>query len=497
MLRPAGLIAASLLLALTTCKRREPAAIEPAARSSVVVRLADGILAMPYTGRVYVQIAPLTEHAPEPRLAERWMRPPMILARDVESWNGGPLPLHERALAFPGPIDDLEPGGYHAQAFIRLNPLSPEPGRGDGDAISPPLAFERGVEGGIQLELMIDRTVKVENPQDSERTRWIEIRSELLSDFHGFDHPLQAGVRLPADWDPARSQRHPVLVYVGGFDEDHIHTMRSFEASDGLFDSVVVITPNARNRRGHSVFVDSDSIGPWGTALMTELLPDIEGRFQLAGSEKRYLAGLSSGGWAGLWLQIRWPDSFQHVWSFAPDPVDFTDFQGIDLYRDGENFFIRRDGSRRPVARLGEQRIWYEDFVRHEEVLGPGMQIHSFEATFAPRGPNGGPLSLFDRESGEIDPRVAEAFRRFDIQAQLRQHWAELAPKLSGKITVRAGGNDSFYLEGAVRNLRRTMIELGADADIEVVEGLGHSIHPPTWMEMVERLREAADAGPR
>ncbi|BCX47186.1 hypothetical protein HAHE_10940 [Haloferula helveola] len=502
-MRPPSLpIVFAMLLALPACKRSEtPTAQQPGDAAApapenltIEVRVADGILAEPYTGRVYVQITPATdEQPPEPRLANRWVHPPMILAEDVEDWTGSTLDFHDAELSFPGPASELEPGEYRAQAFIRLNRFSADPGWGDGDAVSPPVTFscEEGQEFGF--DLVIDREVSVPPPEETERIKWFEQRSELLSDFHGFDYPMQAGIKLPADWDPDRSGDYPVLVFIGGFSDDHIGSIRQLEKFGELLDKVVVISPNGRNFRGHSVFADSDSIGPWGTALMTELLPAIDRRFGLAGDSKRFVTGISSGGWASIWLQIQWPDSFQHAWSYVPDPVDFTDFQQIDLYREGDNFFTQRDGSRRPVGRFGEQRLWYDDFVHHEDVLGPGMQIHSFEATFSPRGDDGKPMPLFDRESGEIDMAVADAFKRFDVSLYLKQHWTELAPKLEGKLTVKAGGQDNFYLEGAVGRLRETMAELGSDADIEVVEGLPHTFHPPTVMEMVKTLNETRE----
>ena len=44
-----------------------------------------------------------------------------------------------------------------------------------------------------------------------------------------------------------------------------------------------------------------------------------------------------------------------------PDPVDFRDFQRINLYAAGENMFHDRAGKRRPIARMGVIPVLYYD----------------------------------------------------------------------------------------------------------------------------------------
>ena len=318
------------------------------------LRVADGLLDEPYTGRVYVQVMPASGAGPrEPRLADRWVDPPWLFTRDVEDWAGGPLVLADLPAeqCFPDVPGAMPDGAYRAQAFLRLDRFSPDPGRGAADLVSGVTGFDHEGRSDRVLELNLDHRPTVEAPEETERVKWVEQRSEALSAFHGFDYPMQAGVVLPVRWDPARAADYPVLVYIGGFTDDHLSGVGHMTRHWRMFHDAVVVVPNARNYRGHSVFVDSDSIGPWGTALMTELLPAIDRRFGLAGAARRYVTGISSGGWSSLWLQLRWPEEFQHAWAFVPDPVDFRDFQGIDLYREGDNFFVTRDGEPRPLAR--------------------------------------------------------------------------------------------------------------------------------------------------
>ena len=68
----------------------------------------------------------------------------------------------------------------------------------------------------------------------------------------------------------------------------------------------------------------------------------------LADPRARLLNGHSSGGWSSLWLQVTYPEFFGGTWSTSPDPVDFRDFQRINVYSPGENMF--RDAEGKPRA---------------------------------------------------------------------------------------------------------------------------------------------------
>ena len=95
----------------------------------------------------------------------------------------------------------------------------------------------------------------------------------------------------------------------------------------------IVLDPE--DRLGHHGFVDSDNFGPRSTALVEEFIPWLERRFRLVSSPKaRFLTGHSSGGWSSLWLQLNHPEFFGGCFSSAPDPVDVTAFETVDLTSD-------------------------------------------------------------------------------------------------------------------------------------------------------------------
>jgi pimeloyl-ACP methyl ester carboxylesterase len=196
----------------------------------------------------------------------------------------------------------------------------------------------------------------------------------------------------------------------------------------------------------------------------------------VADPRARLLTGHSSGGWSSLWLQVTYPDVFGGTWSTSPDPVDFRDFQRIDLYAAGENMFRDRKGERRPIARMGKiPALWYDDFTRMDDVIGWGGQLGSFEAVFSPLDPDGRPRKLWDRSTGAVDPAVARAWEAYDIRLVLERNWPTLGPKLKGKLRVITGDVDTFYLEGAVKLLKESLDRLGSDAKVEIIPNRDHS----------------------
>ena len=74
---------------------------------------------------------------------------------------------------------------------------------------------------------------------------------------------------------------------------------------------------------------------------------------------------------------------------------------------------------------------------------------------------------MFDRVSGEIDPEVAQAWKKYDISLILLERWKELAPSLAGKIHVYMGNDDTFYLDKAALLMKTRCQE--NDIDVEVV----------------------------
>lgn len=248
--------------------------------------------------------------------------------------------------------------------------------------------------------------------------------------------------------------------------------------TDGKFPEMIYVALNAKFSLGHHVFADSANNGPWGTALTKEFIPYLEKQFRLdAKPSGRFLTGHSSGGWSSLWIMITHPDFFGGTWSTAPDPVDFRSFMGPDLTKyPPQNAYMDASRKEYNLVRFdGKEILSLRQFAQLERVLGYfGGQFASFEAVFSPKGADGQPMPLFDRETGRIDPFVQKAWEKYDISRLLRDNWKTLAPKLKGKLHIIVGTADTFHLDESVRLLDAELKELGSNAKIEYLEGRHH-----------------------
>ncbi|HLQ45237.1 MAG TPA: alpha/beta hydrolase-fold protein, partial [Planctomycetaceae bacterium] len=318
------------------------------------------------------------------------------------------------------------------------------------------------------VDLPITELVPERRFPENEWCKLLRVRSKLLSEFHKQEVNLHAAVLLPTNYQTQPERKYPVIFTIPGFGGTHFDGVRPLPIAESNDSGVefIRVTLDPSCPLGHHVFADSANNGPFGTALVTELIPELDKQFRTdARPQARFLTGHSSGGWSSLWIMISHPDDFAGTWSTSPDSVDFRDFQQIDLYAAGENMYTDRAGARRPIARRGNQPVlWYREFDWMEEVLGPGGQLHSFEAVFSPRGSDGKPVRVWDRRTGAVDTDAAKAWEKYDTRLVLERNWPTLGPKLRGKLHVYMGELDTFYLEGATRLLQESLKKLGSDA---------------------------------
>jgi hypothetical protein len=52
--------------------------------------------------------------------------------------------------------------------------------------------------------------------------------------------------------------------------------------------------------------------------------------------------------------------------------------------------------------------------------MGSGWSLSNYMALYSPGNENGEPLSLFDEETGNIDPKVAEYWKKYDLLLYLK-----------------------------------------------------------------------------
>lgn len=433
------------------------------------------VSATPFTGRVFVLLS--RRPGAEPRFGPNWFAPEPMFARDVTGWKpGGPLVVGPASVAFPNPLSKLPPGNYTVQAVMDLD------GGGRSFSLSPGNGFSKVLRRDLDpassgpVALAITEVVPETRFEETERVKLVEIESKLLTAFHGRPTKARAGIVLPKSFAAEPTRRYPVVYEVPGFGGTHAMARGRLNATDvaGVEMIWVVLDPSCR--LGHHVFADSANNGPCGRALVEELIPEVERRYRGVGAAHgRFVTGHSSGGWSSLWLQVTYPDVFGGCWSTAPDPVDFRDFQRINVYRPGENMFADAEGKPRPIARRGGKAVlFFRGFSDMDRATGRGGQLDSFDAVFSPQGADGRPRPLWDRDTGAIDPAVAKHWENYDIRLILERRWKQLGPKLAGKLHIYTGSEDTFYLEGAVVLLKESLRNLGSDAVVEVIPGRDH-----------------------
>jgi len=206
--------------------------------------------------------------------------------------------------------------------------------------------------------------------------------------------------------------------------------------------------------------MDSDNNGPYGEALINELIPHVERKYRGTSSPlTRFVDGCSTGGWVSLGLQLYYPDTFNGVFSYSPDAIEFENYQLINLYKD-KNAYVNEFGKQRPVMRdtNGEPMLTLQEFIQYENVLGTsnsylnsGGQFSAHNALYSPKGDNGLPKPIFDPITGDIDHEVAKYWKKYDFKLYAKENWETLGPKLEGKIYIWMGDMDHFYLNPATR----------------------------------------------
>jgi len=442
----------------------------------------------PFNGRVIVSLTKSPRQ--EPRFGPNWFHPEPMFAQTVRNVKPDEvIHLTESSVHFPVNLAEFPAGEYFVQAVLDRNLGGRQFGGSIGNLYGDPIKVTVDPNARGEIALLCDKVVQARTFQETETVKEVRLESKLLTVFYGRPTFLQAAVALPKEWALEPQRQFPVVYEVPGFGGTHMGLSGSTNVGkthrQGEPFLYVVLNPDCPT--GHSVFADSANNGPWGKALTTELIPAIEKQFRAIGRpEGRFVTGHSSGGWSSLWLQVTYPDVFGGCWSTSPDPVDFRDFQRIDLYGRDANLFTDPNGKPRPLARQGDTPIlFFKAFSDMERPLR-GEQLGSFEGVFSPRGADGEPRKLWDRVTGAIDPTTAEAWKRYDIDLTLRTHWKELAPKLAGKLHVFTGDMDTFYLEGAVKLLKTDMKTLGSDAVIEIVPGDHGSMMTPALRARID-----------
>lgn len=432
---------------------------------------------------------------------------------DVDGLKPGQeIVIDESVFGFPvRSIKDIPAGNYYVQALInryetfhlkngKTVKLPPDQGEGQhwntkpGNFFSKPTKVKVDPTNGGTIKIVMDQKIPpIQKPADTKYVKHIKIQSKLLTEFWGRPMYLGAHVLLPEGFDEHPNAHYPLMIYHGHFPSDFggfsteppdpkmdtsdystrfsiygYNKLQKQEAynfykqwtSKNFPRFLVIEIQHANPYYDDSYAVNSANLGPYGDAIMKELLPEIEGKFRGIGEGwARFTYGGSTGGWEALAVQMFYPDEFNGCFAACPDPVDFRSFCLVDIYKDKNAFWYESDFKKipKPAFRnyLGQISATMEETNHYEYVLGThsrsGDQFDIWEAVYSPQGEDGYPKRIFDKLTGEIDKSVAEYWREnYDLRYILERDWKTLGPKLQGKIHLFCGYMDNYYLNNAV-----------------------------------------------
>ncbi len=477
------------------------------------------------TGRVYVMIARTANR--EPRLQIGRTGEPFF-GRDIEQLQPGDIATIDASdLGWPvTSLKDLPAGEYYIQGFVNVySEFRRADGhvlwmhddqwegqrfnRSPGNLYSDVQRIRLDPEIGYTIHLVADNVIP---PIDfRENTEWVErfrFQSPMLSEFWGRPIYLGATVLLPRDYR-STSIEYPVLYRQGHFSTGN--PLRFAEGNelyqewikDDFPRMLVVTLQHPTPYFDDSYAVNSVNVGPYGDALLQELIPEIEKRYRAIKEPwARLLDGGSTGGWEALALQIFNPDFFGGAWSYCPDPVTFTNVEGVDIYEDENAFYKDRGWFTVPTINTretnGDVRLTSKQRNQFELVSGTrgrsGQQLDIWAAVHGPIGDDGYFKPLYDKKTGVVDHEVAQYWREnFDLLYHLQQNWDWLGPKLVDKLRIYTGDMDNYYLNNAVMEMEawmQTTQNPHYPGFFMYGRGRGHCYSGP--VSTAERLKEMA-----
>ena len=513
----------------------------------ITVTVAQSVHAGPLTGRLVLAIAKAAQ--PEPRLLLS-PRGPALFAIDIDGLApGAPAAIDGQSLGYPRQLGELPPGDYFAQAIVNVYDLVH---RADGKSIwvhlnDGSVEFFSNAAGNLYSDVVpihigdggavaiaITHVMPAAPPlTDTDWLQHVTIQSQMLTKFWGRPVFVHAHVLLPRGYRDHPNVRYPSIYTLG-----HGTTPLSFSttppragapnainAVTGLesgyatyqawashdYPRVIAITLEQQTPYfPDSYSVNSANNGPYGDAILGEIIPELERRFRIiAKPYARQLEGASTSGWQSLALQLQHPEFFGGAWIFQPDPIDFTRYQMTNIYADS-NAFTVPSGPFTAVERGfqrttdGQTIITTRELSRFEAVLGShgrsGYQLEAWEAIYGPVGADGYPVPLWDKLDGRIDNGVAAYMRDngYDLRAFAERRWPQIGSQLVGKLHFSAGDMDDYWLNLAVyrfQDFLKTTANPHYEGDFVYGRPMkGHAWHSETWANFIRKVAAAIKA---
>ncbi len=486
--------------------------------------------AAPLDGRLLLMLSTDSTAEPRAQIGDQ-EETQLIFGIDVDGWQPGrPALVGTRAEGYPlSSLAQVPAGRYRMQALLnryetyhradgRVVQLPPDRGEGQqwaskpGNLYSTPRWITWDPRAPVALRVELDQVIPpIDPPADTKYVRHERIQSRLLSAFWGTPVYLGANVLIPEGFEAHPEARYPLVIDHGHFPADFepwretppdpnlapdysarfdLHGYNRIQQEEAYrfyqewtgkgFPRVLLIQiQHPTPYYDDSYAVNSENNGPYGDAIMQELVPYLEQKYRGIGKGyARFTYGGSTGGWEAMAVQLFYPDDFNGAWAACPDPIDFRQYTVIDLYADSNAY---RSGGPwkfvpRPAHRdyRGHISTTVEQSNQLERVLGShgrsGGQWDIWQAVYSPVGADGYPAPIYDKGTGVIDHTVAAYWHdHFDLGYILERDWATLGPKVNGKLHIYVGEADNYFLNDAVYLVEKRLKGLSHPApDIEV-----------------------------
>jgi hypothetical protein len=436
----------------------------------------------------------------------------MIFGVDLDQLRPGQSITIEDHAAFGYPIrylHDVPPGDYYLQVVLNRYEtfhradghtvkLHMDQGEGQhwnlspGNLYSKPQKITLGANSQ-NVSIILDQEIPpIDPPKDTNYIRHLRIQSQLLTKFWGRPMYLSANILVPEGFDAHPNAHFPLAIFEDHFNHDfegfrteppdpnlepdysdrfHIPGYNRIQQQEEYkfyqqwiapnFPRILIAQINHANPYyDDSYAVNSANLGPYGDAIETELIPVLEKQFRAIGQGwARFVYGGSTGGWESIAVQMFYPDHYNGAFIACPDPVDFRAYTNINLYQDRNAFYLQGPHTQvlQPGFRdyLGHTIATTKSVNQYELALGShsrsGEQYDIWQAVYGPVGEDGYPVPIFNKETGEIDPKVAAYWKQhYDLSAILQRDWPSLGPKLRGKLRLYVGSADNYMLNDAV-----------------------------------------------
>jgi hypothetical protein len=500
---------------------------------------------VPITGRVFVILSRNESKNLREQIGS-WEQETPFFGTDISNLAPGSAAIIDAdTLGYPlNSLRDIAAGDYYVQALVSVYT---EFHRADGHTIwahmdqwegqqfnlSPGNLYSEvrkvhlDPKAGYDVQLQAGHVIPpIKVPSDNQWVKRVKIQSKLLSKFWGQPIYIGATILLPKDYNKHPDVRYPVIYEQGHFGLEPPLYMQTepptgdskwrnvgyaaFQAWSGDdFPRMIAVTfQHPTPYFDDSYAVNSANNGPYGDALMQELIPYIEEHFRTIRQPwARVLTGGSTGGWESLALELYHPDFFGGTWTGFPDPIDFRHYQLVDIYNDPNAFevpgfeWVPRE---RPLMRTAEGQVveTIRQMSQLEEVLGShgrsGQQLEAWEAVYGPVGSDGYPEPLWNKRTGVINRKVADYMRDhgYDLREYAEKNWSKIEPLLTDNVCIWVGDMDNFYLNLAVYDMEE-FFQKHPDAKARFEYGRpekGHGWYPWSIAQQAKMMGQHVEA---